>query len=95
MLPVTPHVRAYMVSKNKIKLFEWSPQSPDLNPVEHLWTYVKKRIHTRNCNSISELKKMVFDKWEKISPSICKQLVHSLPKRIAEVIKYNGGPTKY
>ncbi|EFN70315.1 Transposable element Tcb2 transposase, partial [Camponotus floridanus] len=81
--------------RNKIKLFEWPPQSPDLNPIEHLWAHLKKHVHARKCNSITELKKVIFEEWEKISPSICERLVHSLPKRIAEVIKNNGGPSKY
>ncbi|XP_018371229.1 PREDICTED: transposable element Tc1 transposase [Trachymyrmex cornetzi] len=81
--------------RNKIKLFEWPPQSPDLNPIEHLWAHLKKHVRARKCTSITELKKAIFEEWEKISPTICERLVHSLPKRIAEVIKNNGGPSKY
>lgn len=83
--------------KNRINLLEWPAQSPDLNPIEHLWAHLRKHIYIRKCNSITELKKTILEEWEKISPSVCKRLVHSLPncKRITEVTKHNGGTTKY
>ena len=27
---------------NNITLLDWPPQSPDLNPTEHLWNHMKK-----------------------------------------------------
>ena len=31
---------------NNIRLLDWPPQSSDLNPIEHLWVYLKKKLNS-------------------------------------------------
>ena len=33
---------------------EWPPQSPDLNPIENLWSIVKKNIDRNNIRNTDE-----------------------------------------
>jgi len=30
---------------NNIKVMEWPPNSPDLNPIEHCWKRLKEKLH--------------------------------------------------
>ncbi len=30
---------------NEFTLLKWPPQSPDLNPIEHIWDVVEREIH--------------------------------------------------
>ena len=32
---------------NKVKVFEWPSQSPDLNPIDNLWAELNKRVQAR------------------------------------------------
>ena len=35
-------------SNNNIELLEWLAQSPDLNPIEHLWSILDQQIRQNN-----------------------------------------------
>lgn len=76
-------------------LLEWPAQSPDLNPIEHLWGILKRKIREHSITSKQGLKQILQQEWNEISPEECRKLVSTMPKRIAAVIKAKGGPTKY
>lgn len=71
------------------------PQSPDLNPIEHLWEVLDRNIRKRPITSKQGLRAALTEEWAKISPDVTKNLVSSVPRRLAAVIKARGGPTKY
>lgn len=81
--------------ENNIDLFPWPAQSPDLNPIEHLWGILKRNIRKYPTTSKDMLKTVLKQEWEKITSEKCRKLVRSMPKRIAAVIKAKGGNTKY
>ena len=33
------------VKDRAIPVLDWAPYSPDLNPIEHVWAYMKQWIH--------------------------------------------------
>jgi hypothetical protein len=79
---------------NTPKRLETPPQSPDLNPIEHLWHRLETDIRKRHISNRKDLIKALQEEWEKIPPS-CATLVASMPKRIQAVIHAKGYPTKY
>lgn len=71
------------------------PQSPDLNPIEHLWDELERRIRKRVIRNKNDLKTALTEEWNKILPDVTKKLVFSMKNRLNSVIENNGGPTKY
>ena len=83
--------------ENQVEVLDWPAQSPDLNPIEHLWWHLKKRLGTypQDPKSILELWERVEAEWEKIPKEVCLDLIKSMPRRVAAVLKAKGGYTKY
>ena len=79
------------------QLLQWPAQSPDLNPIEHLWTHIKKKLgeYEEPPNSVHELWERIQEEWNKIESGVCQNLIESMPRRINAVLKANGGYTKY
>lgn len=82
---------------HRVKVLNWPSQSPDLNPIEHLWTHIKNRLNDYPDfpSSLAELERRIEVEWNKIPVEVCRNLVESMPKRLAAVIKAKGGHTRY
>ncbi len=83
------------LKKNRMKVIQWPSMSPDLNPIEHLWGILKRQVEHHSPSSIQSLKEVILEEWKKIDLAKCRQLVHSMPRRLGAVIKNHGGHTKY
>jgi transposase len=83
--------------KSEFKLFDWPPMSPDLNPIEHVWHYLKQQLakYPTRQETLEEFWQRVEEQLELILPGLCKTLVDSMPKRIEEVIERNDGYMHY
>ncbi len=78
-----------------ITVLDWPANSPDLNPIENLWSIVKRKMRDTRPNNADELKATVKETWASIPPQQCHKLITSMPRRIEAVIKAKGAPTKY
>lgn len=87
-------VKAFL-AKKRVKVLEWPPQSPDLNPIEHLWQEVKFQRQGQHASNKEGLKTLILNTWNSIQPSVCQKLVASMRKRCEAVIQAKGGPTRY
>jgi len=85
------------IKENDLVVLEWPAQSPDLNPIEHLWDHLKRRLanYERMPSGINELWERVQVEWGKIKKDDCIHLIDSMQSRIAAVIEAKGGYTKY
>ncbi len=82
---------------NKVKVMPWPPYSPDVNPIENLWGDLKRKVNARSPNSVESLVRIAKEEWKKITvdKALLERLVESMPRRLAAVIKSEGGATRY
>ena len=82
---------------HKLHILDWPPQSPDLNPIENLWNILKYRLvkYEKPASGVIELWERAKEEWSRIPLEKCLELIDSMPKRIAEVIRAKGGHTRY
>jgi hypothetical protein len=78
-------------------ILEWPSQSPDMNPIEHLWQYVKRRLRSesKRAKSQDELFDRIVREWKMIPKSYLLKLTETMPERIANLIKNRGRATRY
>ncbi len=80
---------------NSVTVLEWPSQSPDLNPIEHLWRDLKMAVHQRLPSNLTELERICKEEWQRIPKSRCEKLVASFPKRLMAVLNQKSASTKY
>ena len=86
----------YLKEKGFTILF-WPPNSPDLNPIEHLWAHLKRQLakYPRSPTSIKDFWERVQQTWNNIDTKVCQDLISSMPRRVETVRKARGRYTKY
>ena len=80
-----------------INVFDWLSQSPDLNPIEHLWNHYHRKLKEESLfwSSPDELWDNLEILFQDPNKKLCRNLIAPMPKRIQAVIQAKGGHTKY
>jgi transposase len=96
-------VRSFFQQRHS-NTIDWPPYSPDLNPIEHLWWALKKRIyrHYPQYNNLSQaeeewegLVEALQECWRSIPSKLIKRLIMSMPQRLHACRRVRGWQTKY
>jgi transposase len=88
------HTRKFF-EENDITVLEWPAQSPDLNPIEHVWAHIKKELKKFAIKNKPELVIKIKEIWNNIPKEHIRKIIDSMPQRIEEVIRAKGGNTSY
>lgn len=80
-----------------ITAMEWPARSPDLNPIEHVWDELKRRVRARSPapTCLRELQLAIEEEWNAIPQDFMVKLIRSMKNRLRAVIKARGGNTPY
>ncbi|KAJ3424197.1 transposable element tc1 transposase [Anaeramoeba flamelloides] len=81
--------KEYLKKKCNV-LKKWPPNSPDLNPIEHLWGIMDKKISDETPKTKNQLIKKCRQVWNNIEWEIIENLCNSMEKRLRLVIELKG-----
>uniref|UniRef100_A0A9J8C2P5 Transposase n=1 Tax=Cyprinus carpio carpio TaxID=630221 RepID=A0A9J8C2P5_CYPCA len=62
----TAKITKEWLHNNSVTVLEWPSQSPDLNPIEHLWRDLKMAVHQRLPSNQTELERIFKEEWQRI-----------------------------
>ena len=84
-------------SMTEFKVLTWPPNSPDLNPIEHLWDVLKKQVRSMEAppRNLQDLKDLLLTSWCQRPQDTFRGLVESTPRRVRAVLAARGGRTQY
>jgi len=61
----------------------WSPNSPDLNPVDYeIWAVMQRRVYQRKIYTIDELKQRLIEVWCGLKQSTANMVIDEWHKRL-------------
>ena len=84
------HTRQHMARQMKqvIPIEGWPANSPDLNPIENLWSTLDEKVARKHPTSIRSMKQIIAQQWRQMATDeVRSTLINSIPNRLQEVIK--------
>ena len=78
-----------------VDLLDFPPYSPDLNPIENLWSILKARVEARLARTMDEVERVLKEEWEALDYELLTSLAHSMPTRCAAVVANRGHKAPY
>ena len=94
-----PHVaritQARLAAAN-VNVMQWPANSPDMNPVEHIWDELGRRVRRRHAlQTVNELANALVREWNNLPNQLIQRYVNSMRRRIEAFIRARGGHNRY
>ena len=95
--PHTERITTALLTNSHVAVLPWPSKSPDLNPIEHLWDALDRRVRQRQppLQSLQQLVNALQDEWNNIPQQAIQTLISSMSRRCQAVIDSRGGYTRY
>lgn len=89
-------VTAYL-QNNAVTTLPWPAMSPDLNPLEHIWDILGRRIQALDppVQNLRELEAALHREWGQLPREQIRRMTGGMRHRVEAVIQARGGFTRY
>ena len=68
----------------------WPANSPDLSPIETVWSILKQELTKRNIKNLNELKENVIDIWHRFPTELCEKIISEFDTKIKICLEEKG-----
>ena len=87
----------FLRTNNTDFIDDWPANSPDINPIEHVWDSLDRRLRCRPNlpANVKELRQALIQEWNNIPQAEINTLVNSMCWRCTAVVNSRGGHTRY
>ena len=94
-----PHVARIcrqILNRNKVNVLPWPAVSPDMNPIEHVWDYLGRKVRARgNVHNLWNLENALIQEWNNVPNVVIRRYIRSMLGRLAACINSRGGHILY
>lgn len=90
----TPETLSYLHGRG-VTSIEWPPWSPDLNPIENLWSDLKRRVYSHHPQTLEELEQYIREEWDATDLNFISHICRSMPHRLQLVLDNEGHKITY
>lgn len=82
-------------TRSGIVTLDWPSQSPDANPIENVWAYIKQKLRGKRTHTLKQLSCEIRRIWRSLPLEYAVKLVESMPRRCQAIIDAGGDWTHY
>ncbi|GFV83031.1 transposable element Tcb2 transposase [Trichonephila clavipes] len=86
-----------LLESEDIERMDWPARSPDLNPIEHVWDFLGRRLAARTLPpvTIRELRLALQDEWAAMPQQLIDTLILSMGRRCETYLAVRGDHIPY
>ncbi|GFU42385.1 transposable element Tcb1 transposase [Trichonephila clavipes] len=86
-----------LLESEDIERMDWAARSPDLNPIEHVWDFLGRRLAARTLPpvTIRELRLALQDEWAAMPQRLIDTLILSMGRRCETCLAVRGDHIPY
>lgn len=83
--------------RSAITTLPWPARSPDMNPIEHVWDILGRRVRERvpPVQNLAQLEQALHEEWRRLPQRHIQRLIQGMRRRMNAVIAVAGGYTRY
>ena len=89
------HTRGFL-AQEQVEVMPWPANSPDMNPIKHVWDQVGVYIRdmANPSTNLIELRQAVQQAWDSVILESVQHLVDGMPHRVTALSAARGGHTQ-